>query len=115
MALGTSGGLLYVSPLLEDARHILVIQNLVAGGGEVLSLVQWESWLMPKPNAELQLDYFEVTGKTVQGEDLRPTCKQLSPRPALQGGLREAQHAFHPEAYTPGASDFSQASSLVWF
>lgn len=41
MALGTSDGLLYVSPLLKDAQHILVIQNLVAGGGEVLSIVQW--------------------------------------------------------------------------
>lgn len=71
---------------------------------------------MPKPNAELQLDYFEVTGNTVQSQDLRPTCKHLSPRPAWQGGgLRETQHAFHPEAYTPGASDFSPASSLVWF
>lgn len=26
---------LYVSPSLEDAQHVLVIENLVAGGGEI--------------------------------------------------------------------------------
>jgi len=35
---------------------------------------------MPKPNAELQLDYFEVTGNTVQGGALRPTSRLSSRR-----------------------------------
>lgn len=80
MAIGTSDVLLYISPLLEDTQHVLVIRNLVAGGGEVLPFVQQKPWaLMYRLNIDLQLDYFEVTGSTVQGEQLTPTCKYFSP------------------------------------
>jgi len=43
--------LFYSSPTLEDTQHTLLIQNLVSGG-------------------ELQLDYFEVTGSTIEGIQL---------------------------------------------
>lgn len=76
MAIGTSN-VLYASPLLEDTQHELVIRNLVAGG-------------------DLQLDYFEVTGSTVQVERLTPTphlsSRSIHPRgeglqPAVIAGL----------------------------
>jgi len=44
----TSNVLFYRSPTLEDTQHTLEIKNLQEGG-------------------ELQLDYFEVTGSTLQG------------------------------------------------
>ncbi|KAF9653732.1 hypothetical protein BDM02DRAFT_3182728 [Thelephora ganbajun] len=73
----TSNVLFYGSPLLEDAEHTLVIQDLVAGGG-------------------LQLDYFEVTRSTAKGGRLTSTFllqprstnpKDGSLQPAVIAGL----------------------------
>lgn len=58
MTVRTPNTLLYVSPLLEDAQHVLVIQNLVAGD-------------------ELQLDYFEVTGSATLGKESTPASLLL--------------------------------------
>ena len=81
-SISTSNILLYVSPLLEDAHHALVIQNL-APGGEVWFLAQRA--LTPRLNAELKLDYFEVTGSTVQDGGSIPTCECRSPCSTSRG------------------------------
>lgn len=41
-------------------------------------------------DVDLQLDYFEVTGSAVQGEQLTPVRKYLSPRLILHESLRES-------------------------
>jgi len=77
--------LFYSSPTLEDTQHTLLIQNFVSGGGKVVFLVQFKSRaLTPKLDAELQLDYFEVTGGTIKDIQLTSNRKYTTPRPASQ-------------------------------
>lgn len=65
--------LFYGSTTLEDTQHTLVIKNLVNGGGKVLFLVQFKPQVLTlESSAELQLDYFEVTGSAVLGGEQTP-------------------------------------------
>lgn len=109
MTINTSNVLLYVSPLLRDARHTLTIQNL-APGGEVLTQLRSRA-LTLKLDPELELDYFEVTGSTVQGGESILACEYPSTFSTLRGTLTETQPLHYLEAYIPETSRFNQQSS----
>lgn len=106
----TPNVLLYSSPTLENVQHTLLIQNLVGGGGRVF-FVQFRSRaLTPKLNAELQLDYFEVTGSLMEGIQLTSNREYLTLYLASQV-LMKIQHLY-PVAKIPGVNRSNPQSSL---